>query len=224
MLAIGFPIGAQQFLETLTFATVAMLMGRLGATQMAAHQVAINLASLTFMVPTGIATAGAVLVGHAIGRGDAAGARRAAKAALFCGVGFMTLSAIAFVTFPHAIAAVYTSDMAVIALAVVLIPIAGIFQVFDGTQAVSAGILRGIGDTRAPAIANFVGFWLIGMPVSLYLGFHTRAGPVGLWWGFVVGLAAVATVLLLRVRIRFRSTLTRLNLGERTTAEHPIPH
>jgi multidrug resistance protein, MATE family len=210
MLRIGLPIGAHFTLEYSAFTVVALLMGRLGAVQMAAHQVAINLASLTFMVPLGIAGAAAVLVGHAIGRGDPDEARRAAAAALLCGTAFMTTTAALFLSGPGLLARLYTTDAGVMALAALLIPIAGVFQVFDGLQVVGAGILRGIGDTRAPLVVSILGFWLIGLPISIYLGFHTGAGPVGLWWGLVAGLAAVAAFLLLRIRNRMGRELRRL--------------
>ncbi len=102
----------------------------------------------------------------------------------------------------------------VIALAATLIPIAGVFQVFDGLQAVAAGVLRGIGDTHAPAIINVVGFWLIGLPVSWVLTFRYGGGAVGLWWGIVVGLAAVALILLARVRVRLGRTMRRVIIDE----------
>jgi len=209
MLRIGLPIGVQYLLEYGAFAAAALLMGVLGTTQMAAHQIAINLASFTFMVPLGVSTATAVLVGHAIGAGDEAQARRSAVAGIFIGATFMCASALTFLLFPGALARSYTSDAAVVLLAATLIPIAGVFQVFDGVQAVAAGVLRGIGDTHAPAIINVVGFWLIGLPVSWVLAFQLGGGAVGLWWGIVVGLAAVALILLGRVRVRLGRTLHR---------------
>jgi MATE family, multidrug efflux pump len=102
----------------------------------------------------------------------------------------------------------------VVALAATLIPIAGVFQVFDGIQAVAAGVLRGIGDTHAPAIINVVGFWLIGLPVSWVLAFRMGGGAVGLWWGIVVGLGAVATILLARVRVRLARSMRRVIIDE----------
>src|SRR5687768_13411362 len=210
MLRLGLPIGTQYLLEYGAFAAAALLMGALGTTQMAAHQIAINLASFTFMVPLGVSTATAVLVGQAIGAGDEARARRSAIAGILIGTGFMVLSAIAFRLFPVALSRAYTGDVTVVALAAVLIPIAGVFQVFDGVQAVAAGVLRGIGDTHAPAIINVVGFWLIGLPVSWVLAFRYGGGAVGLWWGIVVGLAAVAIILLARVRVRLRRSMRRV--------------
>jgi multidrug resistance protein, MATE family len=210
MLRLGIPIGVQYLLEYGAFAAAALLMGVLGTTQMAAHQIAINLASFTFMVPLGVSTATAVMVGHAIGAGDEAQARRSAIAGMMSGTAFMCLSALAFRLFPGALARAYTGDATVVALAATLIPIAGVFQVFDGVQAVAAGVLRGIGDTHAPAIINVVGFWLIGLPVSWWLAFREGGGAVGLWWGIVVGLGAVALILLARVRVRLGRTMRRI--------------
>jgi multidrug resistance protein, MATE family len=214
MLGIGVPIAVQYELEINAFAVVAVMMGWIGATQMAAHQVSISLAALTFMVPLGVSTAAAVNVGRAVGRGDAAEMRRAAGAALAVGVGFMALSGLAMLAAPRLLARVYTADPAVLAVAAVLIPLAGLFQVFDGMQVVAVGILRGTGDTRTPMVINVLGFWLLGVPVSWYLGVHLARGPVGLWSGFVVGLAAVAVFLLIRVRMRLRKTIARVVVDE----------
>ncbi len=214
MLRLGLPIGLQQMLEFGAFSAIGVLMGVLGTVEMAAHQIAINLASLTFMVPLGVGAAAAVRVGHAAGAGDAEGARESARAALVCGVGFMVCTGVILLVAPHAIAALYTQDIPVGMLAATLIPIAGVFQVFDGIQAVCAGVLRGLGDTRAPFLINLAGFWLAGFPVSIALGFYTSLGAVGLWWGFVAGLGAVAALLLWRMRNRMRGAITRTHVEE----------
>jgi MATE family, multidrug efflux pump len=210
MFRLGAPIGVQVTLEVSAFGMIGLLMGMLGAVELGAHQIAINLASTTFMVPLGVGAAAAVRVGRATGAQDAAAARRAAKTALFLGVGFMCLTAVLFVTAPTPLARMFTSDARVLAVAIQLIPIAGIFQVFDGIQAVAAGVLRGIGDTRAPLIVNLFGFWLLGVPISVYLGFYTESRAIGLWWGFVAGLGAVAVFLLARIRARMRRDLVRV--------------
>lgn len=217
-LRLGAPIGAQIMLEFGAFSIVALLMGRLGTVPIAAHQVAINIASLTFMVPLGIGSAAAVLVGQAVGAGDSPRARRAAIGALAAAFGFMAVSGIVLRLVPGPLARVYSADGAVIALSAALIPIAGVFQVFDGLQVVSIGVLRGVGDTRAPMVVNVLGFWLIGFPVSLWLGFARHLGAVGLWWGLVVGLFAVATFLLVRVRARFGRELRRVVVEDEATA------
>jgi MATE family multidrug resistance protein len=214
MLTLGGPIGAQMVVESGVFGTVALLMGWLGVAQVAAHQVTINLASLTFMVPLGVSSAAAVIVGHAVGRGDALAVRRATLAALAVGAGFMAITAVLLIALPGPLARLYTNDAAVLALTAVLLPIAGVFQVFDGLQVVALGLLRGLGDTRVPVIAGLAGFWAIGMPVSLVLGFVLGYGAAGLWWGLVVGLVAVASFLILRLRQREHRDLDRIIIDE----------
>ncbi|MCU0625382.1 MAG: MATE family efflux transporter [Gemmatimonadaceae bacterium] len=209
MLVLGVPVGVQYLLEVGVFNVVALFMGTMATATLAAHQVAINLASITFMVPLGIGAATSVLVGQAIGRADAAGARRAAHAGLALGAAVMLVSAVAFLTVPRLLAALYVREPAVIALAATFIPLAGIFQLFDGLQAVAGGALRGAADTRAAMWANILGFWAIGLPLGLALAFRAGMGPAGLWWGLVIGLASVAFVLVLRVRRRFRAPLAR---------------
>lgn len=210
MLRIGLPIGAQQMLEAGAFGAIGLLMGVLGTIEMAAHQIAITLAAFTFMVPLGVGSAAAVRVGHAIGAGDEHRARAAIGAAYLCGVGFMTMTAIAFLGAPRLLAHAFTGDTRVVALAAVLIPIAGVFQVFDGGQAVGAGVLRGAGDTTAPLFVMLGAYWLLGVPVSAYLGFRTPLRAAGLWWGFVLSLAAVAIFLALRIRVVFGRGTSRM--------------
>jgi MATE family multidrug resistance protein len=210
MARIGAPIGLQHQLEYGVFGVVGLMMGWFGTIPMAAHQVALNLAAFTFTVPWGVSAAAVVLVGNAVGRGDAPGARQAASAALFCGVTFMGFMAITMIAVPDLLARVYTDEQAVILIAVTLIPIAGVFQVFDGTQVVSIGILRGVADTRTPLLINILGFWLVGVPVSVWLAFRTPAGPRGLWWGLVVGLVIVSALLVMRVQTRLRGELRRV--------------
>ncbi len=212
MVRLGSPIGIQFGLEYGAFGATGLLMGWLGTVAMAGHQVALNLASLTFMVPLGISQATAVLVGQGVGREDPPGARRAAGAGLLLGLVFMTVTAMIFLFSPSLLARIYTGEAAVLALAVALIPLAGVFQVFDGLQVVASGVLRGIGDTRSPMLLNLLGFWCIGMPVGLWLGFGTPMGPRGLWWGLVLGLAAVSLLLLVRVRVRMGQELRRIDM------------
>ena len=179
---------------------------------MAGHQIAITLAALTFMVPLGVGSAAAVRVGRGVGAGDQARAKQAARAAFVCGMGFMSVTALLFLAFPRLLAALFTSDAGVIAIAGVLIPIAGVFQIFDGAQAVGAGVLRGLGDTSAPLIGMIAGYWLIGLPVSLLLGFHTHLRAAGLWWGFVASLSIVAVFLAWRIGVLFRKEIGRVEV------------
>ncbi len=214
MFRLGAPIGVQFFLEFGVFGVIGISMGWLGTIPMASHQVAINLASFTFMAAVGVTQACAVLVGQAVGAGDPAQARRSAGAGLLFVGGMMTFFGVTFLSVPGVLARIYSPDMVVVSLAAALIPVAGIFQVFDGLQAVASGVLRGVGDTLAPMVVNLVGFWLIGLPISLYFGFRAGFGPLGLWWGMAAGLAAVSVFLLMRVRVRFGRDLRRLHLEE----------
>lgn len=214
LLALGAPLGLQHLLEMGTFSAVALFMGWLGSRQLAAHQIAIQLASATFMVPLGISAAASVRVGIAVGRGDPPGARRAAAVAVACGGVVMTLSATVFLTVPAFLARAFTPDLAVVAACASLLRIAGIFQVFDGLQVVAIGILRGVGDTRTPMIVNVLGFWCLGIPASLLFAFQLDMGAEGLWWGLVVGLLVVAVFLLLRVRQHLAGEIERLDLED----------
>ncbi len=214
MVRLGAPIGAQFQLEFGAFALIGIFMGWVGTTTMAAHQVALNLAAFTFMVPVGIAAAAAVRVGQEVGRTDPDGARRAAGASLILGVGFMCATAALFLLVPGFFGRLYTDDPGVLSVVVVLLPIAGVFQVFDGVQAVAAGVLRGVGDTRGPMWINILGFWVLGIPLSLLFGFGLGWGAAGLWWGLAAGLAAVAVLLVLRVRDRMGRELSRIVLEE----------
>ena len=128
------------------------------------------------------------------------------------GAGFMVLIGLLFLVVPHWIAALYTNAEPVVAFAAILLPIAGVFQVFDGIQVTAIGILRGLGDTRTPMLTGLLGFWLLGLPVSLYLGFGRGYGPVGLWWGLVLGLVSVAIVLVMRLQHRLGQPLVRVHL------------
>ena len=212
LLRLGSSIGAQNLLEFGSFALVAFAMGWIGTNEQAGHMAAMNLAAVTFMVPLGVGAAASVRVGKAIGRGDAAGARLAARTALLLGVGFMCTSAFAFSAFPGFFAGLYTEEVEVVAIATVLLPLAGAFQLFDGTQVVALGVLRGAGDTTVPAYVNFLGYWVIGLPVSYVLAFELGVGYTGLWWGLVVGLVVVAAILLVRIKVRFASLQARVSL------------
>jgi MATE family multidrug resistance protein len=131
----------------------------------------------------------------------------------------MAVTGTLFLGMPHALAHLYTRDAQVIAIAAALIPIAGVFQIFDGLQVVAAGVLRGVGDTRGPMLINLLGYWCLGLPVSIYLGFVLGQGPVGLWWGLVLGLAVVASSLLLRVRSRLVHRQTRVVIDTHQSRE-----
>jgi MATE family multidrug resistance protein len=196
LLALGAPAAAQVTLEVGVFAAATALAGRLAPTALAAHQIAINIAAFTFMVPLGIASAGAVRVGHAVGRRDPDGASHAGWTALMLGVGFMTCAAIAFLLFPRALIRAFTADDAVLALGTSLLMVGAAFQLFDGLQGVATGVLRGIGDTRTPMLWNLAGHWFIGLPLGYALCFPLGLGVIGLWWGLSAGLIICGVTLL----------------------------
>ena len=195
LVALGLPAAGQVSLEFGVFAVVTALAGRLEAATLAAHQIVLNVASVTFMVPQGVGGAGAVRVGHAVGRRDPAGARRAGWAALALGAAFMSAAALLFVLAPLAILRPFTDDPAVTRAGVTLLLVAAFFQLFDGLQAVATGVLRGVGDTRTPMVCNLAGHWLVGLPIGYWLCFFAGWGIVGLWVGLSIGLTLVGAAL-----------------------------
>jgi MATE family multidrug resistance protein len=209
LLALGAPVGLQMLAEVGVFALVSVLAGRMSPTAAAGHQVAITLASFTFTVTIGIASAAAVRVGHRVGEGDTRAARHAGFVALRTGAAFMAGAALLFFAAPAALARILTNDAGVIAQAVPLVLIAALFQISDGIQSVGAGVLRGAGDNLVPLFANLVGHYAIGLPVAIALGFGLGMGPSGLWWGLLAGLTAVAIGLFARFeRLSSRPILT----------------
>lgn len=198
MLRVGAPIAVSLVAEVGMFAAVALLMGKLGVTEVAAHQVALNVAAMAFMIPLGISSATTVRVGHALGEGRTWLVRFRG----FVGIGFaaacMTLTASVLFLFPQDIVAVYTADPQVRDLAVKLLLMAAIFQLSDGIQISANGALRGMKDTFYPMMITLVVYWLWGLPLSWYLGFSRQIGPQGLWMGLVAGLTLSAIWLVWR--------------------------
>ena len=198
---LGWPIAGTVAVELLLFAASGLMMGILGNTALAAHQVAISIASTTFMVPMAISQAANVRVGFHLGGGVPASAQRAGHVAFTLGVGFMLIAATAFLSLPHQLALMFNldpavaSDAEVIVLVVNLLAVGAAFQVFDGAQVIAAGILRGYKDTRIPMILAAFSYWCVGFPVAWLLGFSLGVGPAGIWWGLAIGLMA-ATILL----------------------------
>jgi MATE family multidrug resistance protein len=196
LLRLGLPAGGQILLETGVLAMAAVLIGRLDSASLAAHQIALTAASFTFMVTLGIGSAAAVRVGQALGRKDRAAAAHSGWMALIIGVGFMACSAAVFWTFPGQLARIFSRDPQVIRISVALLFIAGIFQIFDGTQIVLAGALRGAGDTHTPLFSHLFGYWFVGLPLGYYLCFSRHWGAAGIWTGLCAGLIAVGSILL----------------------------
>jgi len=202
MLALGAPIALQMSFEIWAFSGAALLAGRLGAESLAAHTIALNMAALAFMVPLGISQAVVTRVGNLLGARDPTGAQRSAWVAMVLGGGVMLISAISFVTLRNLLPRLYTGDPAVVALCATILPIAGVFQVFDGVQVVGCGVLRGMGRTRPAAVFTFVAYWMLALPLSYGLGLRAGWGLSGIWWGLCLGLACVAVGLVAWIRLR----------------------
>jgi len=197
--AIGAPIGAQMGLEVGLFAFAAVMMGWLGAVELAAHQVTINIAATTFMVALGVSMAGSIRVGQHIGARHPDRMRQAITSTYVLSTGFMGLCALVFVVVPGLLIRLYTPVPEIIELGSRLLLIAALFQVFDGAQVAGISVLRGAADTAVPMVIAGLGYWGLGLPVSFLLGFRVGAGPEGIWLGLTVGLAAVAVALGVRV-------------------------
>ncbi|HJO39939.1 MAG: MATE family efflux transporter [Vicinamibacterales bacterium] len=193
---LGLPAACQVTLEVGVFSAATALAARLAPVALAAHQITLNMASFTFMVPLGMASAAAVRVGHAVGRRDADDAGRAGWTAVVLGVLFMAVSATAFLLLPRILMGLFTTDPTVIATGVTLLAVAAAFQLFDGLQGVLTGALRGLGDTRTPMLWNLVGHWAFGLPLGYTICFVWARGVVGLWIGLSAGLIVVSLVLL----------------------------
>src|SRR5262249_10285117 len=200
LLRLGLPAGAQLILEISAFSVTTVLLARLGAVALAGHQIAMNIAGLTFMVPLGISAAAAVRVGHALGAQDVHGAARAGWMALLFGAAFMSCSALTLFLFPHAIARMYSPQPEVIQMGATLLLVAGVFQLFDGIQVVVTGALRGAGNTRTAMLTHLLGYWIIGMPLGAVLCFKFSLGALGFWAGLCLALVLIGIVLLLAWR------------------------
>jgi multidrug resistance protein, MATE family len=228
LVRLGFPAALQLTLEVGVFAAASALAGRFEPAALAAHQIAINLAGFTFMVPLGIASAGAVRVGHAIGRGDGTAAVRAGWTALLFGGLFMSAAAVVFLVLPRPLLLAFTSSPAVIEIGVVLLALAAVFQLFDGLQVVATGALRGLGDTRTPMLCNLAAHWVLGLPLGYALAFHWGLGVPGLWVGLSAGLIMCGVILLGVWRRRARTVLPLLSgsAGGVMPEQHdrPRPH
>lgn len=194
----GLPVGGHLCAEIGIFALTTVLAAHMGTIPAASNAIALNLASFTFSVAVGIGAATSVRVGHAIGAGDRALARQRGLLGLQLGLGAMSVFAALFVIAPRGLATLFTDQAAVIAATIPLLQIAALFQLSDGAQAIAAGALRGIGDTRATFLGNLVGHYGIGLSLSLSLGFGAGLGAPGLWWGLSAGLTATAVYLVLR--------------------------
>jgi multidrug resistance protein, MATE family len=197
LIALGLPAAGQMVLEVGVFAAATALAGRVSATALAAHQIALNMAAFTFMVPFGLASAAAVRVGHAVGRRDPPGIASAGWTAIAMGVGFMGAAAAVFLLIPRTLIRAFTADAGVIDLGAALLFVAAVFQLFDGLQGVTTGVLRGLADTRTAMLWNLAGHWFFGLPLGYALCFVAGLGVVGLWWGLSAGLIVCGLALVL---------------------------
>lgn len=202
LFAIGLPIAVQMSLEMWAFSGSNFIAGRLGALNLAAHQLVMNLASLTFMLPLGVSQAVVIRVGNLLGAGRPADAQRAAWVGMGLGASIMSLAALGFVVGRQALPHIYTPDPGVIAAAAAILPFAAAFQIFDGTQVVACGVLRGMGRPLPAAAFNFVGYWVLALPIGGWLALGTDWGLRGLWAGLCLGLVVVALCLLVWIARR----------------------
>jgi MATE family multidrug resistance protein len=200
LMGLGAPAAGQVLLEVGAWNLTVLAAGWLTPAALATHQIVLNYASLTYMVPLGVSAAAAVSVGHAVGAGDPQRARRAGWLALGLATSFMLLAVLVFLLIPVPLIAIYTRDPQVLALGPGLLLLVAAFQIFDGIQTVSTGALRGLGETRAPMLANLVGYWVLGLPLGLTLCFALRWGIYGMWIGLTLALVVIAGTLLLRWR------------------------
>jgi MATE family multidrug resistance protein len=195
---VGLPSGFQYFFEVAAFAGAAIIIGWYGEIELAAHNIAINIASVTYMVATGISAAGSILVGDAIGRKNKHDMNLAGRAALIMGAAFMGICALVLLVGKTFVVGLYTSDVMVSEKAVYLLMIAALFQLSDGIQCVGVGILRGLSDTKVPTLIVIVAYWVVGIPVGMWLGNTFELSLYGIWFGLSLGLTLSALMLTMR--------------------------
>jgi MATE family multidrug resistance protein len=208
ILSLGLPSGIQYFFEVGAFAFAVVMVGWLGTAQLAAHQIAINLASISFMAVLGISVAGSIRVGNAVGMKDIAETRRAGFTASLLGASIMFGAGVIFILLRNFLPTLYVNDEVVISYASSLLVIAALFQISDGTQAVGIGILRGLTDVKFPTAITFIAYWIVGLPVGYLLGFTFKLGVQGVWIGLLLGLTTSAILLTLRFNSRSKQIIT----------------
>ncbi|HKG08753.1 MAG TPA: MATE family efflux transporter, partial [Pedobacter sp.] len=204
IIKIGAPVALQYAFEISAFSGAAILIGTIGAVEQAAHQVAINLAAVTYMMASGIASAATIKTGNNFGKGDLLDLRRSAIASYHVILLFMSVTAVFFILANSLLPYIYTEDIRVIEIAAQLLIIAGFFQLFDGTQVVGLGILRGMGDVNVPTIITFIAYWIIGIPLGYLLGIQLNMGVNGIWYGLTFGLLTASLLLFIRFQRKTR--------------------
>lgn len=202
ILSIGIPTSLQMFFEVSAFAGAALIMGMITKEAQAAHQIAINLSSITFLICTGLAMACTIRVGNQMGMKNVEGIRAAGFSAIIQAFLFMLVAGILFVCFRNSLPTLYINDGSVISIASILLILAAIFQIPDGIQVTVLGALRGIQDVMIPTLITFIAYWVFGLPISYYTAFYTDLGPLGVWIGLVVGLSISALLLSWRFHLK----------------------
>lgn len=203
ILSVGLPSGFQYFFEVGAFSFAVIMIGWIGPYELAAHQIAISLASVSFMGALGISQAGGILVGNAVGEQNVKLVRKNGFIAILLGMIWMSASGLLFITFRNYLPYIYIRDEAVIQIAAQLLVIAALFQLSDGIQAVGIGILRGLTDVKGPTLITFIAYWIISLPIGYILGFALNLGVVGVWIGLLIGLTCSA--LMLTIRFNYKS-------------------
>ncbi len=211
---LGGPMAVSLLMESGMFSATALLIGRFGATAVSGHQIALSVASVTFMVPLGLAIATTVRVGFAVGRGDTGGVRRAAAAGLILALASQACAAALMLSLPMGIAGLYSGDAAIVTFAAGLLFLAALFQLSDGAQVTAAAALRGLKDARVPMLITTIAYWVVGMPLGWALTFPLEFGAPGMWWGLIVSLSVAALLLWARF-LRMTAALRLPALAQR---------
>ncbi|MGV6944388.1 MATE family efflux transporter [Sphingobacterium kyonggiense] len=214
VLKIGAPVAMQFVFEIGAFAGAALIAGKIGATEQAAHQTAITLAAMTYMMASGIASAATIKIGNSFGNKNYFRLQKFATVSYHLVIVFMLICALIFAVFNQYLPYIISKDLTVIAMAAPLLIIAGMFQLFDGTQVVGLGVLRGMGDVNIPTFITFFAYWVVGLPVAYYLGIELQIGVKGIWYGLTLGLLTSSVLLFLRYRYMIQKKLiTQVDLS-----------
>jgi MATE family multidrug resistance protein len=205
-LRLGIPNGLTLFFEVGAFASAAIMMGWVGTLPLAAHQIAISLASTTFMISLGIGIASSIRVGNELGKGQPLAARHAGFVSIQLGFIFMGVCAVLFYFLRYFLAGLYIADTEVIKMAASFLLVVALFEIPDGVQSVAIGALRGLSDTKWPSVLAFVAYWMLGLPLGYLMTFHWGFGPVGIWWGLFIGLIFISIFLTVRFHLLSRGS------------------
>jgi len=211
LLNLGVPTGFQYIFEVGAFASAAVMIGWMGAIPLASHQVAMNLASISYMMATGISAAATVRVGNQLGQRDIPTMRIAAFTCFLMAIIFMSITGLLFMVLNNHLPMLYTSDQEVISIASSLLIIAALFQLSDGIQVVGLGALRGMGDVKVPTVVTFMAYWVIGLPSGYLLAFVLGLQEKGVWYGLLIGLSVTAIILFIRFNNKSKVLADKLN-------------